>query len=208
MKNRCIYASEKARDEFRAMQAECVDIDSFVRTTGETLARYDHVWKQARAGGGDVGTAVADFVLAGMAHLDALEMADLRDAAVGTMITMLVSVDMSGVSRVGLGVAYLDLHLRFARACVELCSRMAGDGFASAHAGAVLRLELPLYAGVYEAFVAEYKPEGDWLDVYTGMYDAARSYVGVRGEDERIVANPDYPAEALVDMMSRLGAIL
>jgi len=207
MKYQNIKASAEARGCYRSLLAESADIDSFVRSTGEALALYDNAWKKARVCDGDTDTAVAGFMLVGMAHLDALDMAGLRQSALATMLMMLVSVDMAGVSSTGLGLGYLRLHLRFVRACVSLCARSKGDDFASAHAGAILRMAMPLYAGVYDAFVGAYNPEADEIDEYAGMREAVARYSGVRGEDEHIVASADNPAEALVDMMSRLNAM-
>lgn len=190
-----------------ALVGECTDTDSYVRSTGEALAMYDHAWKKVRAAGGDVDMAIADFLLVGSAHLDALDMAGLRHQALCTMVTMLVSVDMAGVSRPGLGLAYMRLHLGCVRGCVELCAHTGGDAFAAAHAGAVLRLELALYAGAYDEFTARYAPDADDICELAGMREAVARYKGERGDGETVTASIDNPAEALVDMMARMAAI-
>lgn len=207
MKYQDIKVSESAREAFVALTGECADPDSYVRSTGEALAVYDHKWKKARVGGGDVAVAMADFILIGLAHVDALDMAGLRQQALGTVVTMLVSADMSGVSRVGLGMSFMRLHLLCAKGCIGLCARTSGDGFASAHAGALLRLEQVLYAGAYDEFVRAYSPDADDICEFAGMREAMRRYDGCRCDSEHVVARADAPAEALVDMMARLAVL-
>ena len=207
MKYQDIKASESAREAFVALTGECADPESYVRSTGEALAVYDHRWKKARVCGGDLDVAMADFLLIGLAHADALDMAGLRLSALSTLVTMLVSVDMSGVSRTGLGLSFMRLHLLCAKGCIGLCARTAGDGFASGHAGAVLRLERVLYAGAYDEFVNAYSPDSDDICELTGMREAMRRYEGRRGEGEHVTASADAPAEALVDMMARLAVL-
>ena len=207
MKYQNINATEQAVKVCTGLMAECTDIDSYVRSSGEALAVYDNGWKNARTGGGDVDAAIADFMLAGLVHLDALDMAGLREDALGTMLTMLVSVDMAGVSRTGLGMSYMELQLHYARACVELCARSAGDDFAAAHAGAILGMELALYAGAYDEFVEAYSPEAADILSLTGMREAAGRYKAADGDGGSAVADIQRPAEALIDMMARLNAL-
>lgn len=204
--------SPQAINDYRALMGDALDPDTFLRATGEAVARYDAAWKNAYNDHRDINAAMADFLLIATAHLDAMEMASLRRPAMATMISLLISVDMSKASADSLGLLLLDIHRRFIISCAELCLTTAGDPYAAPHAEAIMALEAPLYVAAYERYAAT-KPAWSETEAaaYAALALAARKKADAAPDasdgSNRIIPNPDAPAEALIDIFSRLHAL-
>lgn len=201
--------SESALREYGNLIAEALDPDPFLRSSGEAVARYDAAWKAALTAHEDINPAMADFLLIGSAHLDALEMASLRRPAMATMVSMLISVDMAKADTFALGALFLDLHRRFLIACAELRLSVAGDSFAEQHAAAIMAIEARLFVGVCDKF-ADANSEGHESEIsktsFSALVAAARAEIS-KTPAPAIIPDPDAPAEALVDIFSRLHAL-
>jgi len=200
-----ITPSQTALGQYKSLMADALDSDAFLRSTGEAVAMYDAAWKNAHNAGHDIDGPMADFLLICRAHLDAMAMAGLRRQAMAAMVSMLISVDMAGADTASLGLSFLELHRRFLIACAEFCRSTAGDAFAAPHAKAILAMEAPLYLATYEnnADAASTEPS------YAGLAEAARRKIaaGDDAQGPRIVPDPAAPAEALIDIFSRLHAL-
>lgn len=169
--------------------------EDFMRASGELFARCDTAWKKAKVYKEPLAAPVADFLLAGMAHLDALDMLALRHDAMLTMISMLLSVDMSGVDTSELGDIYRQLHERFLAGCAALKQECSGDTFAEPHAEEVLKTEAALF-----------------LTIVRGCNEPSLKTAGLIKACEEIVkdnliTDTKARAEAYVDIYSRLNAI-
>ncbi len=187
--------SQSAIDQYRNLYSEALDVDAFLRSTGEAVAARDADWKNAHNAGRDINGPMADFLLVCSAHLDAMSMAGLRRPALAAMLSMLISVDMAKADTVGLGMLFLDLHRRFLTACASLRHESAGDAFAEPHAAAILAMESRLYLDAFE----RYSGHGTAPAEYAGLALAARA--------EAAASAPMSTQEALVDMFSRLHAL-
>lgn len=206
-----INPSEKAFADYKALVAESFDPDGFLRSSGEAVANYDTAWKTVcvhKEAADVVNRAVADFLLIGSAHLDAMAMNGLRRPAMATMLSMLVSADMAGADTVALGQRYVDLHARYLLSCIELRVAVADDDFSRPHADEILRMESVLYAGAYKAYVAEYSPAEADAAKLAALAEAATKYAQTHpGTENAVKADPAAPSEALIDMFSRLHAL-
>ncbi len=201
--------SETALREYGNLIAEALDPDSFLRSSGEAVARYDAAWKAALAAHENINPAMTDFLLIGSAHLDALEMASLRRPAMATMVSMLISVDMAKADTVALGRLFIGLHRRFLIACAELRLSAAGDSFAEQHAAAIMAIEARLFVGACDKYAAadpeEYQSEIR-KTTFAALVAAAKAEIS-KNTPSGIIPDPDAPAEALVDIFSRLHAL-
>lgn len=206
-----VKPSEEALGRYLVLTADMFDPDSFLRSTGDAVARYDTAWKTVcvhKEAKTVINQAVADFLLIGLAHLDAVAMNRMHRTGMATMLSLLVSVDMSGADTCALGENFLELHSRFLKACIEFRMAVADDDFSRRHADAILGMEARLYEDVLKAFVAAYSPLSGDMAYYEGAGRSAVKYIA-----EHPVAtggvNPDpaAPSESLVDMFSRLHAL-
>jgi len=206
-----VNTSESARDEYRRLVAEVFDPDAFLRSSGEAVANYDTAWKTVcvhKEPANVINETVADFLLIGHAHLDAMAMNGLRRPAMATMLSMLVSADMAGADTVAIGQTFLELHKRYLLSCIELRVAVADDDFGRPHADAILRMEAALYAGAYSTFAESYHPSSADVAQYEALAGAATRYITTHPVAEGTVeADPDAPSEALIDMFSRLHAL-
>ncbi len=206
-----VNTSESAREEYSRLVAEAFDPDAFLRSSGEAVARYDTAWKTVcvhKEPANVVNVAVADFLLIGSAHLDAMAMNGLRRPAMATMLSMLVSADMAGADAAAIGQIYLELHRRYLLSCIELRAAVADDDFGRPHADAILRMEAVLYTGAYSTFAEAYHPLLADAAQYEALAAAATRYIAAHPAAEGAVeAKPDAPSEALIDMFSRLHAL-
>lgn len=207
-----ITPSAEAYGDYKRLFSEVYDPDAFMRSSGDTMVKYDTAWKTAcvrKQPREVVDTAVADFMLIGSAHLDALAMNRLRNTAMATALSMLVSADMAKADTVALGLIYLELHARYLLGCVELLQTVADDSFGEPHAKAILRMESELYLGVLQRFKESYSPAAHDMARYEGIAEAACLYTQdtPRMAGDEIVADASAPSEALVDMFSRLHAL-
>ena len=207
-----ISPSAEAYGDYSRLYSEVYDPDAFMRSSGDTVVKYDTAWKTAcvhKEPREVIDRAVADFMLIGSAHLEALAMNRLRNTAMATALSMLVSADMAGADTVALGLIYLDLHARYLLGCVELSQTVADDSFGRPHAKALLRMESELYIGALNRFKEAYSPAAHDIARYEAIAEGARRYTQdtARTADDAVVADASAPSEALVDMFSRLHAL-
>lgn len=164
--------------------------DDFLRASGELFALRDSGWKSAKNRGLPLEGPIKEFVEAGLAHLDALDVCGLCDEALMTMTSMLLSVDMSAVEPKALGSPFVELYVRFIEGCVSLCHRSEGDSFAEPHAKAILSQAAALFKASVEPFDCS-SPK------ITGILESCRADGGQSVNK----------AQLLVDIFSRLHAL-
>lgn len=194
--------TQTALQTYTALLAEAAEPEALLRSSAEAVSRYDTEWKTVATRGEDATQAMADFLLIASAHLDALKMHGARRPAMSTMLSMLISVDMSKADTGALALQFAALHRRFFTSCLELVAASDGDSFMSGHARAILAIEAVLFAAAAGAV-----PQGALSPIdeaaYAGLADAARAIPA----PEHMTVRPDSPAEALIDIMSRLHAM-
>lgn len=191
-----ILPGEAARKQYLELMSEACDADAMLRSSGEAVARYDTVWKTVATRREDATAAIADFLLIASAHIDALEMLGARRPMLATLLSMLVSVDMAKADTAALGALYVDVHVRFFKACLELAATSADDAFVAEHARAILSIE----ARLFEAAAACH---ADTDMTLAGLVAAARSIPA----PEHINVDPSAPTEVIIDMFSRMNAL-
>lgn len=180
------------------------DPDAYMRSTGHAMAEADTAWKTAkvhREPQDAIDEAIRRFLGIARLHLDSLTLAGYSKPPVATMVSLLISIDMAGTAPQALGETLLALHERCLKGCIALCAASADDAFAHPHFTEILRLEAGLYLGTCRM-----------LDCATtdqeALAEAAERYLtGHTAPEGAIIPDASAPAEALIDMMSRLNAL-
>ena len=192
-------ATIQALSEYTSLMSEMLDTESFLRSSGEAMARYDARWKRsATAHSPEVTQDVADFLLIASTHVLALKQSGAMASEVPTLLSLVVSVDMSGADVSAIADAVADLHILYLQALSARLRAEEHDEFVCGHLRAMLRTEasvylrLPLPSGLrYEAVAA-----------------ASRRYID---NNPLNAGEPDFSTatvkEGLVDMFSRMMAI-
>lgn len=191
-----VEPSDEARECVAALMAEIYDFQDFARSTGEELAVWDNRCRQALNARVDVGQAVADLIAVAEPHILALEMGGLSDQVMLTSAMLLIVADMARVAPAELGMPWLNLHRRLLVTAIAAYGRAGEDAFRGEHLQAVIAMESPLFVHAAEII-------GTDDPVILGIARAA----ALREAPNHLTVNPDAPAEALIDIYSRLRAI-
>lgn len=186
-----IRANKSASNAYRL----ALDPVEFLRATGEDFAQCDSEWKRKRNNGQPCGKAIAELVAAGAVHIDALVLCDMRREALLTAVTILISVDMNGMSASDLPGGYIDVARRMVENASWLREAAADDEFACNHAAAILANAAEVYARAFAAAEATASP------AEAALCEGCVEYVKSHSTADKTVA------ELLVDILSRMQVI-
>ena len=193
-----IMVSEAVSAEIHEVYAMALEPEDFLRATGELFARCDSAWKQAKKAKTSVDRPIADFLAAGIVHLDALDLCSLSAEMMPAIVSMLISIDMSGVDEKKLGHLFLELHVRMLKACIKFARECSGDDYAEPHANEILFHEASL-------FVETFGDKKGLTPQVEGLLHGCTHYINDKADrTERPMLRP---AERLVDIFARLHAI-
>lgn len=191
-------------EQLRHVYGHVMNIEDFVRSTGELFAQSDERWKAvARNRRADEAVyrermprVMAEFVAAGLAHLDALDMCRMDGESLKAAVTMLITLDMTKIDTSVLGAPYVRLMVRFLKGCVMLQRASQADAYSREHASAIVSQAARVFMA--DRVVNDYGVDPE----IGGMLDSCREFV----EDNGLMPAVDV-AEAYVDIYARLMAL-
>ena len=192
-----IHPDTTVMGEIESVYALSIIPDDFLRASGEIFAKCDSAWKDAKNNGKPIDEPIADFLCAGLVHLDALELCSLYREALMVAVSILISIDLTRIDTVVLGKPFIKLHEHLLTGCARLCKECENDEYAKPHADAILCHEAFLFLDAFKT-VDFASPK------LKGFAEGCRKIIEANDKKEENMLNR---ADLYVDIFARLHAI-
>ena len=193
---------------YKELYSEVLNPDHFHAAAAEAFGAADRNLRKAYASGDSDAThdAVNRLFMVGRAFLDALEQQGLSRDYTATLIMLIISADMAGVSPSDSAADLLYFHSKLMRQCGRLTKFFADDDFAKPHIAAITYMECAIYVFLVDNYLDSSIAPVEALK-YKGIAEAARDRLSERAPEGCIPVEPFNLKNLLIDIFSRLNTL-